>query len=168
MNIDMIAVRDQVIAKGHTALDAFMGISLLEAGGVVLALGLLAGAFEWHRRYCKGKGYRMALKVRDRKKKEILSQVINDGLFEAECKGILSNQEVNGLYNELSVKLNLPDLVPAKRRVKIVKSEIKARLHKGEHKTRPHIPGTPEPNVRPRMREKLGNFASKFWRPAQS
>jgi hypothetical protein len=166
--IDMLALRDQFFAKAQLAYEGLSNTSLLEVGSLVLFLGVLAGAVELHRIYLRGKGYRMALKVRNLKKKEILSRVINDGLFEAECNGEISNQEVLGLYRELSEKLDLPDLVPQKRRAKLVKVQIKGRLHADNsiYKHKPSIPGAPEPLAKPKLRQTLGNFASKFWRTA--
>jgi hypothetical protein len=97
-----------------------VGLALATAGGV---LALYALYKDWK----KKKGYRMAVRERTTKEAELLGQIINDGLFEAECAGKISNQRVRALYAEMSKKLDLPDLVPKQHRLPILKEELKRK-----------------------------------------
>lgn len=130
MVIDMIEVRDNVVSYLADGMKAFQEVTLGHIGIGLLALGCVLAAHALYKDWKKKKGYRMALRERSTKLDEILSQVINDGLFEAEVAGKISQKEMNALYSEISKKLDLPDLVPKQRRCKIVKEEIKARLVK--------------------------------------
>jgi len=136
MTVDMIDLRDQAITQFKAAASSFQNISLLDVGVTFLTVGILLGiraiVIDWKLKKAaiaeyerKQKGYRMVLRDRNDKAHALLTRVINDGLFEAECAGELSNKEVLELYKEMSAKLDLPDLVPKKHRLKIVKEELK-------------------------------------------
>jgi hypothetical protein len=130
MVIDMIEVRDNVVSYLADSTKAFQDVTLGQVGIGLIAVGCVLAVHALYKDWKKKKGYRMALRERSTKLDEILSQVINDGLFEAEVAGKISQKEMNALYAEISKKLDLPDLVPKQRRCKIVKEEIKARLVK--------------------------------------
>lgn len=123
---------DELYASGLAHLDAakhsFESLSLGDVGIGLLTVGCVLAAVQLFKDWKKRKGYRMAVRERDAKETELLTQIIGDGIFEAEFAGKLSQQRANVLYNELSKKLGLHDLVPKQRRLKIVKEEIKARL----------------------------------------
>lgn len=125
MTVDMIDLRDQAITQLKEAASAFQHISLLDVGVVLVTVGVLAGLNVIWKDWRKKKGYRMVLRDRNDKTHALLTQIINDGLFEAECAGKISNKEVLDLYREMSKKLDLPDLVPKKHRLKIVKEDLK-------------------------------------------
>ena len=125
MTVDMIDLRDQAITQLKEAANAFQHISLLDVGVACVTVGVLLALRAIWLDWRKKKGYRMVLRDRNDKAHALLTQVINDGLFEAECAGKLSNKEVLALYKEMSSKLDLPDLVPKKHRLKIVKEELK-------------------------------------------
>lgn len=125
MTVDMIDLRDQAITQLKATASAFQNISLLDVGVTCVTIGVLLALRAIWLDWRKKKGYRMVLRDRNDKAHALLTQVINDGLFEAECAGKLSNKEVLALYKEMSSKLDLPDLVPKKHRLKIVKEELK-------------------------------------------
>lgn len=125
MTVDMIDLRDQAVTQLKEVANAFAHMSLLDVGVVLVGVGVLAGLNVIWKDWRKQKGYRMVLRDRNDKAHALLTQVINDGLFELECAGKLSNKEVLALYKEMSSKLDLPDLVPKKHRLKIVKEELK-------------------------------------------
>lgn len=175
--MDLVDMRNDVFA---TARDVIVSSyeSLMEAdwrtmnwgdvGVIVTYIGVALLVAKLVDRYRKRRGYRMVMKERGGKIDALLTQIINDGLFDAECRGEISRQEVNAKYRELAIKLDLPDLVPKKRRVSITKSEIKARLHT-DYATHPKIPGERPPQdphndtIPKKFSERLGGFASKFW-----
>lgn len=129
MTVDMLDMRDRVVdftvSGAKEAADVFSRITLLDAGVILIIIGVLAGLNVILRDWRRKKGYRMVLRDRNDKAHALLTQIINDGLFEAECAGKISNKEVLDLYREMSKKLDLPDLVPKKHRLKIVKEELK-------------------------------------------
>lgn len=125
MTVDMIDLRDQAITQLKVAANAFQHFTLLDVGVIFVTAGVLAALRAIFLDWRKKKGYRMVLRDRNDKTHALLTQIINDGLFEAECAGKLSNKEVLSLYKEMSSKLDLPDLVPKKHRLKIVKEELK-------------------------------------------
>ena len=140
MTVDMIELRDNAyngaVTQLKEAANAFSHLTLLDVGVVFVGVGVLLGLNaiykDWRAKKAaiaeeerRQKGYRMVLRDRNDKAHALLTRVINDGLFEAECAGELSNKEVLELYKEMSAKLDLPDLVPKKHRLKIVKEELK-------------------------------------------
>jgi hypothetical protein len=175
MTVDLVDVREHVLdfIASHikAAMDTFVNFSLMEVGVILTVIGTIAGLnVIWHD-WRKKKGYRMVLRDRNDKAHALLTQIINDGLFEAECAGKISTKEVLALYSEMSKKLDLPDLVPKQRRLKLVKAELKklrnskdpevlaARAH------HPKIPGgPPTPIVRKKFKEYVGSFANKMKR----
>lgn len=177
MTVDMLDMRDRAVDFVVTGMkdgaEIFQRLTLLDVGIVLLTVGTVLAINALWQDYRKKKGYRMVLRDRNDKAHALLGQIINDGLFEAECAGKISNQEVLALYREMSKKLDLPDLVPKKTRLKIVKAELKklrnskdpgivaARAHK------PNIPGGPPTAiVRQKFKEYVGSFASKLRRSA--
>lgn len=70
-----------------------------------------------------------AMEKREAMLRDIVGQMISDGLLEKEFTGEISWQELRRLCKDISQRLNMPDLVPAKVRADTVKQEIKARLH---------------------------------------
>lgn len=134
MTVDIIDLRDQAITQLKEAAGAFQNITLLDVGVVLVTVGVLLGIHAIYLDWRNKKGYRMVLRDRNDKAHALLTRVINDGLFEAECAGEISNKEVLDLYREMSKKLDLPDLVPKKHRVKIVKEELKRMRFGGEKK----------------------------------
>jgi len=133
MTVDMIELREQAFTQLKEAANAFQHITLLDVGVVCVTIGVLLGLNVVWKDWRKKKGYRMVLRDRNDKAHALLTRIINDGLFEAECAGEISNKEVLDLYREMSKKLDLPDLVPKKARLKIVKEDLK-RKRFGEKK----------------------------------
>lgn len=118
---------NSVVDQVKRGMDAFQHINLLEVGIGLVGIGTVAACIQLYRDWKKQKGYRMAVRERTTKETELLSEIINDGLFEAECAGKISNQRVRALYAEMSKKLNLPDLVPKQHRLPILKEELKRK-----------------------------------------
>lgn len=177
MTVDMLDMRDRAVDFAVTGMkdgaEIFQRLTLLDIGIALVTVGVVLALNVLYKDYRKKKGYRMVLRDRNDKAHALLTQIINDGLFEAECAGKISTKEVLALYSEMSKKLDLPDLVPKKARLKIVKAELKklrnskdpdivaARAHK------PNIPGgPPTPIVRKKFKEYVGSFASKLKRTA--
>ncbi len=125
MTVDMIDLRDQTVTQLKEVASAFQHLTLLDVGVVCVTIGVLLALRAIWLDWRKKKGYRMVLRDRNDKMHSLLTQIINDGLFEAECAGKISNKEVLELYREMSKKLDLPDLVPKKARLKIVKEDLK-------------------------------------------
>lgn len=109
----------------------------------------------------KKKRTQEAMDIREVRLREMLSEIITDGILDRQVKQELSDQEGKRLMRELSLKLNLPDIVPQKTRSKIVKQEIKARRAKGIHK-KVAIPGDP-PTPAP-TKGFVGKLTNKYWR----
>lgn len=107
----------------------------------------------------KAKRVREAMDIREVRLREMLSEMITDGVLDRQVKGELSNQEGKKLLADLSLRLNLPDLVPLKSRKEIVKQEIKARFHKGLYKRNP----LEERNETP-PEKAVGKPVNKYWR----
>lgn len=168
--VDLIEVRQEAVAyvlgTYEQAIKAFQNFNLLDVGVALIGVGTILALNAIYKDWRKKKGYRMVLRDRNDKSHAILTRVINDGLFEAECTGELSNKEVLALYQEMEKKLDLPDLVPKQKRLKIVKAELKALRNNpkyaGRNKT-PRIPGDKPLQIR-RFSEKIGTFANKFWK----
>lgn len=72
-----------------------------------------------------------AMDKREVRLREIIGEIISDGLLDREINGEISWQELKKVCQEFSTKMNMPDLVPAAARADIVKDEIKARFHRG-------------------------------------
>lgn len=162
---EMSDVRGLLQDHFEVAVKHVEDVSLLEVGVVLVGVGTVMAIWHGWKKWRKQRGYRMVLRERDKKIHDLLVQIINDGLFEAEVRGEISAQEMNRLYQEISDKLDLADLVPKKRRAQIVKTQIKARLANGIYKEKPNVPGgPPTPIVREKFAEKMGEFATKFWR----
>ncbi len=156
MNERLIEMRDYASSHAMAALE-FVDNNALEIGVVLLGVGtLLACDLVW-RRWLKRKGMRMALRERDLKEKELLTTIINDGLFEAEMAGKISTRRMNELYATLARDLKLDDLVPKKRNCAILKENIK-RKRIAEGKLDPKEIG------KKKFSERVGSFANKFWR----
>lgn len=154
--IDLKGMREEFVAY-------IMGIATslgwLELGVAMLTIGTLAAIRELIIEWKKRKGFRMAVRERATKETELLGQIINDGLFEAELAGKISEQRMKALYKLCSEKLDIPDLVPKQTRLKIVKEEVKRRLIK-DYKIKP------ETLTKTTFSETIGGFANKFWRKA--
>lgn len=167
--MDLLHLRNTFVEKvsssANSTVDTVASMSLLELYGVTVTVVAILAASEWYRRWRKGKGLRMALKHEKHRIRELLSEGLNDMILDWEVNGTVSHQEGDALYNELSKKLNLPDLIPRQRRFKIVKNEIKSRLRSPKHAVHPKIPGD-KPGVPPRKKFKQvkGNLLSKFWK----
>lgn len=147
-----------------------------EVGLVALGVGITLGASYLTRIFWKWRDARLALEAersrkalrlqeamgnRQNRLKELVTEMICDGLFEAEFAGKISEQEMKKLYKEFSEKMELPELVPTKTRSKIIKQEIKARRAKGFYLVRNKIPG-PKPGEAPVGVVK--RLVSKYWR----
>lgn len=172
MTVDLIDLRQNIIvgaATGmHEAANAFQRMTLLDVGVILISIGILAGLRQLFTDWRKKKGYRMVLRDRNDKAHALLTRIINDGLFEAECAGEISNKEVLSLYKEMSSKLDLPDLVPKKARLKIVKAELK-KLRNSKNpdivKARAHVPNIPGGLPEVIRRKKFAEYVGKFnWR----
>lgn len=166
MTIDMIEVRNDVVANLMDGVHAFENLTIGEVGLGLVGVGLGLGVIKVYKDWRKKRGYRMVLRERGDKINSLLTTIINDGLFEAELGGKISSQELDRLYAEMASKLNLPDLVPKKRLARIVKSELKRRKHTGVNKGVPNIPGEKPAVIKQRFTERVGTFATKFWRAA--
>lgn len=165
MTVDMLDMRnraiDYTVSSMKEAVDAFQHLSLLDVGVVLIGVGVLAGLNAVYQDWRKKKGYRMVLRDRNDKAHALLTQIINDGLFEAECANKISNKEVLDLYREMSKKLDLPDLVPKKHRLKIVKEELKrARFSKQSYAD------WKKSRMPKKFSEVIGTFANKYWKKA--
>ena len=165
MTVDMIDLRDNAIAQLKTAANAFQHVSLLDVGVVLVTVGVILALNIIYRDWRKKKGYRMVLRDRNDKAHALLTKIINDGLFEAECAGKISSKEVNALYAEMSHKLALPGLTPKQRRLKIVKAELKKLRNstdpvvKQAREHKPKIPGgLPEVIRKKKFAEYIGGF----------
>jgi len=130
MVIDTDKILSNVAGHLNTGLSYYEHVHLGHVGLVALTAGCVLGLFALYKDWRKKKGYRMAVRERTTKETELLGQIINDGLFEAELAGKISEQRMNALYRLCSDKLDIPDLIPKQRRLKLVKEEIKARLIK--------------------------------------
>lgn len=172
--IDLLEFRHNVTAHLYHAADTFV-LAASNIDGLDVACGLLGvavflGAYEWHRRWVKGKGYRMAVEQERRRINELLSEGITDMILDWEVNGKISNQQGDKLYADLGRKLELPDLIPTKRRAKIIKNEIKARRKSTEPsaviaRQKVVIPGgKPEPIVRKKFRQTAGGLFKKIWK----
>lgn len=128
MKIDTDEIYADALSRLEEGKQFFLNLDGFQIGAGLVATGCVLAAYQFYKDWKKRKGYRMAVRERTAKEAELLCSIINDGLFEAEMAGKLSQQRMNALYNEVSKKLGLPDLVPKERRLKIVKEEIKARL----------------------------------------
>lgn len=127
MTVDMIDLRDNAIAQMKEAAKAFQNISLLDVGVVLVTVGVLLALNAVFQDWRKKKGYRMVLRDRNDKAHALLTEIIQDGLLDAECAGKISYKEVNALYAEMSRKLGLHDLIPKQRMVKITKEALKRK-----------------------------------------
>lgn len=168
--VDLIEVRQEavvyVLGAYEQAIKVFQNFNLLDVGVALVGVGTILALNAIYKDWRKKKGYRMVLRDRNDKTHAILTRVINDGLFEAECAGELSNQEVLQLYKEMEKKLDLPDLVPKKKRLKIVKADLKALRNSPKYAKRnkvPLIPGDKPLQIK-KFSEKIGTFANKFWK----
>lgn len=164
MVIDMREVRDSVVANLHEVAVAFSNMTLLDVGIGCVTVGIILGANEAWKSWRKKRGYRMVLRERKDKIDRLLSDIITDGLLTAETNGEISNQEANAKYAELASKLNLPDLIPPKRRAQIVKQEIKGRINRERLAKLGKDKFVPITGKKPPFRERFGTFANQFWR----
>lgn len=120
-----------------------VGIGLLSAG---LALGFAYlekrwwpnvkvrwGAWKFARSEYTRKATRTreAMSNRELKLREMIGDIIVDGLLRAGVRGELSLQEERKLYKWLADALKMPDLVPQKSRADDIKKEILSRFHQG-------------------------------------
>jgi hypothetical protein len=142
---------------------------VVELSIVLVALAIFLVALGLFRRWKKKKGYRMVLRDRNDKIHLLITDIINDGLFEAECRGEISNKEVRDLYKELSQKLDLPDLVPKKHRLAIVKEELKRLRYSKDpnivklRDLHPNIPGGPPTPIKSaKFGATIGKIATRF------
>lgn len=161
--IDLLQTRYELSSYLH---QKFASVDLGMVYGVSTGLALSLVLFEVYRRWRKGKGLRMAVKHERQRIRELLSEGLTDMILDWEVKGTISHQEGDQLYNDLSKKLDLPDLIPRQRRFKIVKNEIKSRLRSPKHSVKkPNIPGEKPINfVRKKFRQSKGSLLSKFWK----
>ena len=169
MAIDLREVRDEVIGhlteRTNAAYDTLASVSpydyVLYVGFALFGVGIGLGCIEHYKAWRKKRGYRMVLQERRDKIDRLLADGINDLLFEAELAGKISSKELDAEYQRLAHALKLPDLIPAKRRARIVKNEIKSRLNKAPKGTKPQAPITGKPQP---LRVRIGTFANQFWR----
>lgn len=156
MIIDTDVIQNQIWETLTKAVHIYPHVEPVHVGGGLVGAGLVLAAHSVWKDWKKKKGYRMAVRERTAKETELLGQIINDGLFEAECAGKISTQRVRALYGELSKKLNLPDLVPKQHRLPMLKEELKRKRIK-EGKLDPKTIG------RTVFGQAVGEFAKKFW-----
>lgn len=165
MAIDLMEVRDDVITLLREGAKAMVDLPphdyLMVVGAALLGVGSILAANEVWKWWRKGKGYRMILRERRDKMDRELSDGITDLILTLETSGKWSRKEADAEYQRISKQLNLPDLIPAKRRARIVKQEIKGRLNKSEKKKPPANPKTGKPKP---LRQRIGTFANQFWR----
>lgn len=123
-----------------------------EVGLVLLSIGLVLGGvygyrhilpkvLNWRRR---NKRTREHMDQRELKLKEMVADMLVDGVLDRQVEGQISTQEANKLFAWLSDQLDIPGLVPSKARAEIVKRGIKARRAKKINETPVNIPG-PKP-----------------------
>lgn len=159
MVIDTDEIHTALVGFVKAGTTAFQNMGWFEVGVTLLTVGTLAAIRQTIVDWRKRKGFRMAVRERTTKETELLSQIINDGLFEAEMNGKISEQRMKALYKLCSDKLDLPDLVPKQVRLKIVKEEVKRRLIES---------GKLDPKTlgKTKFSETIGGFAKKFWKKA--
>lgn len=171
MTIDLLEARHNIeMLLSNTVTDTVNYVTSVDFSMIYgVSLGTMFGilGIEAYRRWRKGKGLRMALKQEKLRLREKLSMGLTNMICDWEADGSVSHQEGDALFNELSKKLDLPDLIPRQRRYEIVKNEIKARLRSPKHQVKkPNIPGgSPAVPVKPKtFRQSTGNLISRFWK----
>lgn len=163
MVIDTIELRDELFAKVKAGAEAFQNITLFEAAVFLWTVAVIAILYQRFVSWKKRKGYRMAVRERTTKETELLTNIIGDGIFEAEFAGKISQQRAKELYDLCSKKLDLPDLVPKQARLEIVKEQIKARRF---HSDKKGDTSKFEAFKKTTFSETIGGFAEKFWKKA--
>lgn len=107
----------------------------------------------------KAKRTKEAMDKREVRLREILGEIITDGILDRQVKEEISDQEMRKLMAEASQKLGIPELVPLKTRSEIVKREVRRRLF-----------STKGYNLHPVVLEKkppplpVASTVSKYWR----
>lgn len=139
----MNALYNGVMAQAMGVYTSWQNVTAGQAGVLFLSAGLLLGLYSLYRKKFSReartnarrlKGERKAMDIRQVRLREILTEIIADGLLDRGIKGELSLQEEHKILKEVSAKLDLPDLISTKSRSKIIKQEIKARRAKGYNK----------------------------------
>jgi hypothetical protein len=128
-------------------------ITALDLGCVLVGTGVIAWLYIWHRNWVKRKGFRMVLKDRNDKIHAIWLEIIQDGIDDRLAKGKISNKEADAMFADAAYRMQLNDLIPTKRILKITKERLKReRAQRG-------VSPTP-----PKFTERLGKTVGKFWR----
>lgn len=176
MNVDLLELRQSleahVVDAANHVVSQTQSITTMDIAIGLAATIAVLGVYEWHRRWVKGKGLRMALKREHHRVREWLSEGLTELILQGEVDGKISYQEGNRLYNELSHKLDLPDLIPRERRSKIIKEEIKRRIKSTEPELKRarqpvKIPGDkPKVQAKKKFRQATGKLLSKFIKAA--
>jgi hypothetical protein len=176
MTIDLLELRQSIQEHAsdtaYRAMEHVHGITTMDIVIGLTATIAVLGVYEWHRRWVKGKGLRMALKREHHRVREWLSEGLTELILQGEVDGKISYQEGNRLYNELSQKLDLPDLIPRERRAKIIKEEIKRRIKSTEPELKRarqpvKIPGDkPKVQAKKKFRQATGSLLKKFIKAA--
>ena len=105
----------------------------------------------------------MAVRERTTRETELLTNILNDGILNAEFKGEISQQRMKALFDFCSKKLDLPDLVPKQVRLELVKEQLKARRF---HSDKKGDVSKYQAFKTTKFSETIGGFADKFWKKA--
>ena len=115
---------------------------------------------------------REAMDKREARLREMLAEILVDGILDRQVLNELSDQEGKKLYKLVSEKLDIPDLVPRQTRFDIVKAEIRSRFHLGYYKRnageldailKQRLAKTPPPL--PKEVVETAYSTSKYWKP---
>lgn len=161
MVIDTEKLPEQILGQLKAGADAFQNIGLFEVAVGLWTVAALLVVRQIIITWKKRKGYRMAVRERTTKETELLTEILNEGILNAEFTGKISQQRMKALFDFCSKKLDLPDLVPKETRLEIVKEQIKKRrFHsdkKGDVSKFQSFKNT-------KFSETVGEFANKFWK----
>jgi len=131
----------------------FSELTAFDLGCLLVGIGVVALLYQWHRSWVKRKGFRMVLKDRNDKIHAAWLEIIQDGIDNLLSKGKISNKEANAMFADAAQRMQLNDLIPKKRILKMTKERLKRdRAMRG-------VSPTP-----PKFTERLGKTVGKFWR----
>lgn len=147
--MDASKVTNQVsVLPTLTSQELYLQQELLWVTGVLVVLGITLWALntyqKWrrHRLYEK-RGERMNPTQKAILLKQIVSQGIHDGLFEAWHRGEITQDDYTTECSRYANIYDLGDLLPRQR--KLLKTLIRDRVRSAKREVKPLIPGDPPP-----------------------